>query len=44
MSIIDYLAADQIMVGVAGSSKKQVIEQLAERAAELTWPLPAQSF
>ena len=36
MSIIDYLAADQIMVGVAGSSKKQVIEQLAERAAELT--------
>ena len=36
MSIIDYLAADQIMVGVVGSSKKQVIEQLAERAAELT--------
>ena len=36
MSIIDYLTADQIMVGVAGSSKKQVIEQLAERAAELT--------
>lgn len=36
MSIIDYLAADQIMVGVAGSSKKQVIEQLAERAANLT--------
>ena len=36
MSIIDYLAADQIMVGVAGSSKKQLIEQLAERAAELT--------
>ena len=36
MSIIDYLAADQIMVGVAGSSKKQVIEQLADRAAKLT--------
>ena len=36
MSIIDYLTADQVMVGVAGSSKKQVIEQLAERAAELT--------
>ena len=36
MSIIDYLAADQIMVGVSGSSKKQVIEQLTERAAELT--------
>ena len=36
MSIIDYLAADQILVGVAGSSKKQVIEQLAERAAGLT--------
>ena len=36
MSIIDYLAADQIMVGVAGSSKKQLIEQLTERAAELT--------
>jgi nitrogen PTS system EIIA component len=36
MTIIDYLAADQIMVGVASSSKKQLIEQLAERAAELT--------
>jgi hypothetical protein len=36
MSILDYLAADQIMVGVAGSSKKQLIEQLAGRAAELT--------
>ena len=36
MSIIDYIAADQIMVGVAGSSKKQLIEQLAQRAAELT--------
>ena len=36
MSILDYIAADQIMVGVAGSSKKQLIEQLAERAAELT--------
>jgi PTS system nitrogen regulatory IIA component len=36
MPIIDYLATDQIMVGVAGSSKKQLIEQLAERAAELT--------
>ena len=36
MSIIDYLAADQVMVGVSGSSKKQVIEQLTERAAELT--------
>ena len=36
MSITDYLAADQIMVGVAGRSKKQLIEQLAERAAELT--------
>ena len=24
MSIIDYIAADQIMVGVAGSSKKQI--------------------
>ena len=36
MSIIDYLATDQIMVGVACSSKKQLIEQLAERAAELT--------
>ena len=36
MSIIDYLAADQIMIGVAGSSKKQVIEQLADRAAKLT--------
>ena len=36
MSIIDYLTAEQIMVGVAGSSKKQLIEQLAQRAAELT--------
>ena len=36
MSITDYLAADQIMVGVAGRSKKQLIEQLAERAAKLT--------
>ena len=36
MSIIDYLAAEQIMVGVASSSKKQLIEQLAQRAAELT--------
>jgi nitrogen PTS system EIIA component len=36
MSILDYLAADRIMIGVAGSSKKQLIEQLAERAAELT--------
>ena len=36
MSIIDYFAADQIMVGIAGSSKKQLIEQLAERAAKLT--------
>ena len=36
MSIIDYLTTDQIMVGVAGSSKKQLIERLAERAAELT--------
>ena len=36
MFITDYLAADQIMVGVAGSSKKQLIEQLTERAAELT--------
>ena len=36
MSIIDYLATDQIMVGVSGSSKKQVIERLAERAAKLT--------
>ena len=36
MSIIDFLVADQIMVGVACSSKKQLIEQLAERAAELT--------
>jgi nitrogen PTS system EIIA component len=36
MSIIDFLAADQIMVGVGSSSKKQVVEQLAERAAELT--------
>jgi PTS system nitrogen regulatory IIA component len=36
MSIIYYLTADQIMVGVASSSKKQVIEQLAERTAELT--------
>ena len=36
MSIIDYLAVEQIMVGVASSSKKQLIEQLAQRAAELT--------
>ena len=36
MSIIDYLATGQIMVGVTGSSKKHLIEQLAERAAELT--------
>jgi nitrogen PTS system EIIA component len=36
MSIIDYLATEQIIIGVAGSSKKQLIEQLAERAAELT--------
>ena len=35
MSIINYLTADQIMVGVAGSIKKQLIEQLAERTAEL---------
>ena len=36
MSIVDYLAADHIMVGVTGTSKKQVIEQLAKRAAKLT--------
>ena len=36
MSIIDYIAADQIMIGVACSIKKQLIEKLAERAAELT--------
>ena len=36
MPIIDRIAADQTMVDVAGSSKKQVIEQLAERAAEPT--------
>ena len=36
MSIIDYLAADQIILSVAGSSKKQLIELLTERAAELT--------
>jgi len=36
MSIIDYIAADQVMVGVVSSSKKQLIEQLAERGAVLT--------
>ena len=44
MSIIDYIAADQIMVGVASSSKKQLIEQLAQRAAELTGLCPRSLF
>ena len=35
MSVIYYLTADQIMVCVAASSKKQAIEQLAERTAKL---------
>ena len=36
ISILDYLAANQIIIGVTGSSKKQVVEQLAKRAAKLT--------
>ena len=44
MSIIDFLVADQIMVGVACSSKKQLIKQLAERAAELTGPCQRSLF
>ena len=36
MSIIDYIAVGQIMVGVVSSSKKQLIEQLAEHGAALT--------
>ena len=36
MSILDYLDANQILLDIASSSKKQVIEQLAGRAATLT--------
>ena len=36
MFIIDYIAVGQIMVGVVSSSKKQLIEQLAEHGAALT--------
>lgn len=36
MSIIDYLDANSVLLGVDSSSKKQAIEQLAGRAATLT--------
>ena len=36
MSILDYLSTNQVMVGIPGHSKKQVIEEFAERVASLT--------
>ena len=36
MSIIDYLETNQVLVGVHSRSKKQVIEELAQRVATLT--------
>ena len=36
MSIADYLDANKVLVGVPSRSKKQVIEDLAERMATLT--------
>jgi len=36
MSIVDYLDTNQVMIGVPSRSKKQVIEELAERVAMLT--------
>ena len=36
MSIVDYLEASQVLIGFPGSSKKQVIEELAERVGALT--------
>ena len=36
MSIVDYLDTNQVLTGVPSRSKKQVIEELAERVATLT--------
>ena len=36
MSIVDYLDNSQVLIGVPSRSKKQAIEELAERAAALT--------
>ena len=36
MSIVDYLNTNQVLIGVPSRSKKQVIEELAERVATLT--------
>jgi PTS system nitrogen regulatory IIA component len=36
MSIVDYLDTKQVLTGVHSRSKKQVIEELAERVATLT--------
>ena len=38
MSIADYLDTNQVLIGVPSRSKKQVIEELAERVAMLTGP------
>ena len=38
MSIVDYLDTNQVLIGVPSRSKKQVIEELAERVAMLTGP------
>ena len=36
MSIVDYLDTNKVLIDVPGRSKKQVIEELAERLATLT--------
>ena len=38
MSIVDYLDTNQVLIGVPSRSKKQVIEDLAERVTMLTGP------
>ena len=38
MSIVDYLDTNQVLIGVPSRSKKQIIEELAERVAMLTAP------
>ncbi|MEK9911150.1 MAG: PTS sugar transporter subunit IIA [Candidatus Puniceispirillum sp.] len=43
MSAFELPAATQIMVGLDASSKKQLVEQLAERAADITG-LPRRTF
>ena len=40
MSIVDYLDTNKVLIDVPGRSKKQVIEELAERVATLTADRP----